>query len=133
MEIQQRSFNQVYTLEYTVSAGTFINSSTPKYFTGYPVLEDKKIKAITFYFPLIGTGLNNYFLTIVNKKGQQLLYNYPMNNLQQNYDNGVSILSYNRLNLFNLENIDLLNSYFTSPLGIGYLVTTTLFRLNFYW
>jgi hypothetical protein len=133
MELQQRNFNQVYTLEVQVTAGTINNSSTPIFFSGYPVLRGKKIKAITYYAGDIPTSVNEYYLTLVDGKKQQLLYNYPMNNLQQNYDNGVTYLSYNRLNLFNLEDIDLLNSYWLYPDNIAWIITGTLFRLNFYW
>lgn len=133
MELQQRNFNQVYTLEVKVTAGTINNSSTPIFFGGYPVLRGKKIKAITYSKNTIQTSVNEYYLTLVDGKKQQLLYNYPMNNLQQNYDNGVSFLSYNRLNLFNLEDIDLLNSYWLYPDNIAWIITGTLFRLNFYW
>jgi hypothetical protein len=133
MELQQRNFNQVYTLEVQVTAGTINNASTPIYFSGYPVLRGKKIKAITFAQNNIGTSVTEYFLTLVNGNGSQLIYNYPMNSLRQNYDNGVTYLSYNRLNLFNLEDIDLLNSYWINPINIAWIITGTLFRLNFYW
>lgn len=133
MELQQRNFNQVYTLEVQTTAGTINNSSTPIFFSGYPVLRGKNIKAITYYVGNPPTNPNDYYLTLVDGQKRQLLYNYPMNNLQQNYDNGVSFLSYNRLNLFNLQDIDLLNSYWIYPNNVAWIITGTLFRLNFYW
>jgi hypothetical protein len=128
-----RVFNNVYTLAVQVTAGVINNSSTPIYFNGYPVLRGKKIKAITYSINNIPLAQNSYFLTLIDGNKKQLLYNYPVNNLQQNYNLAGNILPYNKLNLFNLYDIDLLNSYWIYPNNVSWTVTGVLFRLNFYW
>jgi hypothetical protein len=131
MKNQQRIFSNVYTIPITVTAGVVNNASTPIYFSGYTSMRGKTIKAITFDIDFVGITQLDYFLTMVNGNGEQLIYNMPFNNFIMQTD--VIVLPYNRLPLFNLYDVDLLRSYWMNSQGIAYTFTGTLFRLNFYW
>jgi hypothetical protein len=117
-----------------VNFGQTNNASTPIFFTGYPVLRKKRIKAIAIN-PVGSPGSTNpsapYYLTLVNGNGEQLLYNYPMTDLMQTDGGSGNPLS--RLRLFDLYDIDLLNSYWINQNNISWVISGSIMYLNFYY
>lgn len=124
-----RISDRIYTVPISVRFGQINNASTPTFFQGYPFLRGKKVKAVGVS-PQSGrlAAGDPYYITLVNGKGEQLLYNWPIWDLVIT-SAGVNR---NRLRYFDLYDIDLLNSYWINSSNVGYIVTDTLFRINFY-
>lgn len=123
-----RVVDQVYTLVVSVQGGQILNTSTPIYFTGYPVLRNKTIKSITFN-RRTGAGNAGYiFLNLFNGKGDQLLTDYPASDLCNISNPALQT----RQRLFNLYDIDLQKSYYIDTLNIPQPITRVYFELNFY-
>lgn len=129
---QVRVYDNTYSLPIDVTVGQIVNSSTPKYFTGYSYLRGKKIKAISI-MPLLvnapsGLGL---MLTLRDGNGKELLYNYPMSDLiVSNVQFGSPL---NRLRLFNLYDLDLENSYWSQTQNVGYGAAQRIVIINFHY
>jgi hypothetical protein len=129
---QVRVYDNTYSVPIDVTVGQIVNSSTPKYFTGYSYLRSKKIKAISI-MPLLvnapsGLGL---MLTLRDGKGDELLYNYPMSDLiVSNVQFGSPL---NRMRLFNLYDLDLENSYWSQTQNVGYGAAQRIVIINFHY
>jgi hypothetical protein len=129
---QVRVYDNTYSVPIDVTVGQIVNSSTPKYFTGYSYLRSKKIKAISI-MPLLvnapsGLGL---MLTLRDGKGNELLYNYPMSDLiVSNVQFGSPL---NRMRLFNLYDLDLENSYWSQTQNVGYGAAQRIVIINFHY
>lgn len=128
MKNSQRIYNNVYTIAYSVTAGTVNNASTPLYFNGYSALRGKTIKAISYDSNIIGNPAY-YYLNLKNGKGDQLIYNLPFNALVTD----LLVSPYYRMPLFDLYDIDLLNSYWITSFTFPWVSSIEVFRLNFYW
>ena len=128
---QVRVYDFTYSVPIDVVTGTIVNASTPQYFTGYTFLRDKKVKAISVMPVLGNTVATRIFLTIRNVAGEQILFNYPIQDLVVTGGgiNGDSTL----LRLFNIQNIELDNSYYLLSTSLGWAVTGRLFILNFHY
>lgn len=123
-----RCFDYVYTVPINVVTGVINNASTPIYFSGYPFLRGKRIKAINVN-NRFGTTYDDTFFTFVDGAKNQLLYNYPASDLL----NSSVPTNQTRLRLFDLYDIDLNNSYWINTQNIGWAVTGTILELNFYY
>ena len=123
-----RLFEGVYTLPIQVQTGVINNASTPIYFTGYPYLLKKKIKAINFNLRQGATIPQYVYFTLYNSKGEQLVYNLPASDII----NSSQPANQTRLRLFDLYDIDLQKSYWIYSQNIGWIITGTIFELNFY-
>lgn len=126
-----RVYNEVFTLPVNVIGGTTNNVSKPYFFTGYPILRGKRIKAIGInpnaeFFTASDAP---YYLTLVDGKQNQLLFNYPMTDLflHDLFGNPA-----NKLRLFDLYDIDLLNSYWTNQNNLSWVSTGSIMLINFY-
>jgi len=117
-------FDNVYTATVQSSGAFFRN--VKQFFDGYPFLKYINVKAITVKSAAVPT--ENFYLTIVDKNKNQVLYNYPLQDLKQ-----VSTAKVNNLRLFNINGIDLLSSYYICNQSYGVTSTLTLFYLNFYY
>jgi len=125
-----RLFDHVYTLPVNVFNGQIVNSSTPEYFGNYPFLWDKTVKAVSCNPGLIDPTVNpDFLLTLMNTDGEQLWYNQPISDLVQTTGGNFNL----KLRLCKLKSIDLQRSYYTNVTGIGFIVTGTIFSLNFYY
>ena len=128
---QVRVYDFTYSVPVDIVTGTIVNASTPQYFTGYTFLRDKKVKAISVMPVLLNlAGGVDIFLTLTNVAKEQKLYNYPIQDLVVTGGGGVDN---RRLRLFNLENIELDNSYYLLSTNLGWAVTGRLFILNFHY
>jgi hypothetical protein len=131
MSKQVRVYDFTYSVPVDVVTGTIVNASTPQYFTGYTFLRDKKVKAISVMPVLLNLAAGaNIFLTLTNVAGDQKLYNYPIQDLVVTGGGGVNN---QRLRLFNVENIELDNSYYLLSTNLSWVVTGRLFILNFHY
>ena len=127
---QVRVYDFTYSVPVDIVAGTIVNASTPQYFTGYTFLRDKKVKAISVMPVLLNlAGGIEIFLTLKNVADEQTIYNYPIQDLVVTFGG----VNNNRLRLFNLENIELDNSYYLLSTNLGWGVTGRLFILNFHY
>ncbi len=122
-----RLFNLHYTYPVNIFAGTVNNASTPVYFDGYPELTEAKIKAISI--STLFTNMGDFFLTIKNVSGESLLYNYPVVDLLQS--NSTAVIQ-NKLRLFDIDKIDLKQSYFINVTNVAYIANATIFQIHFY-
>lgn len=124
-----RITDKIYTVPINVRFGEINNASTPNFFSGYPALRNQRIKGIAVS-PQPGrlAASDPYYITLVDGKGNQLLYNWPIWDLVITSSGSNT----NRLRLFDLYDIDLLSSYWINSSNVGYVVTDTLFRINFY-
>lgn len=112
--------------------GTLIVNNAKNYFEGYPALKSLTVKGLSVT-PLLGDtiSLAGVYLTLVNYKGQNIIYNYPIvpltvsNNQFQNY----------RIKQVYIENIDLQKSYYieTATGGTSPYTNTPFFWLNLYY
>jgi hypothetical protein len=132
MSKNARLYNEVFTLPVNVIGGTTNNISKPYFFTGYPILRGKRIKAISIN-PNGDTAFTAsdapYYVTLVDGKQNQLLFNYPMTDLFQHDAFGNQA---NRLRLFDLYDIDLLNSYWTNQNNLSWVSSGAVMFINFY-
>lgn len=128
-----RLFDGVYTLPIRVSAGTVNNPSTPIFFTGYPYLKGKKVKAINYNYRS-GSAVNIYyiFFTFYNSKGEQLIYNLPASDIINSSSPSITIFNQTRLRLFDLYDLDLQRSYWIYTQNVAWGSNFTPFEINFY-
>lgn len=125
----QREFNKVYTIAYTIPAQYTVIINKKNYFTGYPFLRDIKAKAISINNPNANV-LNAGYLSISDIKNNIVLFNTPLTNLYLGDDYPSA-----KLTLVNIDGIDLLNSYwiYTGSSPFSTTAVTTLFTLSFYY
>lgn len=131
-----RIYDNLYTLPVIRQGGKNYTASTPIYFGQNTFIEKIKVKAISAFtnlVPLNTTG-DSYYLTLFDIYGNQLLYNYPVDDLNNTQWQATGYSSPTlKLRLFNLENIDLRRSYFISPFNTPSITTFEAFRLTFYY
>lgn len=122
----QREFNYVYTARIYYTNQQNVNPNVKNYFTGYPFLRDIKVKAISISNISVTIDLQSY-ISISDRKNNYSLFNYPTSDLQTNYNRG-------KLRLFNIDGIDLLNSYWIYT-GTPFSFTTggIIMAINFYY
>jgi hypothetical protein len=123
-----REFDKVYTAEIYSNSRQTISTNVQNYFNGYPFLRGIKVKAISI--TNLTTSLVNYsFITISDVKKNIVVYNTPTSDLilSNYYPNG-------KLRLYNIDGVDLLNSYWTfTGTSFSVVATTLLMRINFYY
>lgn len=119
-------FDNVYTAAVQSSGAFYPN--VKQFFDGYPFLKYINVKAITVKANALPTQC--FYLTIVDKNKNQVLYNYPLQDLNQVSNSSAKV---NNLRLFNINGIDLLSSYYISNTAFGSSATITQFYLNFYY
>jgi len=126
-----RVFDKIFTLPLQIR-----NVANVQQFFQYEVKEvsDATVKAISisYYFTTAGQ-VNQCYLTVVNNRFEQLLYNYPLVDLQDTTDPSLApFVITTRLRLFNLQNISLKHSYIiTNDVGIPSPLLDC--KLNFYY
>ena len=132
MSKQVRVYDNTYSVPFDAVFNLVVSPSVPYYFTGYNFLKNKTIKAISV-MDVYGINFANagMMLTLRNVKGQDLLYNYPLSDLQVgDFSTGSNT---QKLRLFNLYDIDLNNSYYSQSVTIGYGFDARIFLLNFHY
>ena len=132
MSKQVRVYDNTYSVPFDAVLNLVVSPSVPYYFTGYNFLKNKTIKAISVK-DVYGINFANagMMLTLRNVKGQDLLYNYPLSDLQVgDFSTGSNT---QKLRLFNLYDIDLNNSYYSQSVTIGYGFDARIFLLNFHY
>lgn len=119
-----------YTLSVNVQAGDPVSASTPVYFTGFPVLRNKRIKRIASNFLApFPIQLNTVYLTFVDGNKERLIVNQPVTDLLI-----APFIFNNRLaRYYNLYDIDLQNSYYTIQTTGTWPTSRQLFSLHFYY
>lgn len=124
----QREFDKVYTVKYTLAAQGTVAINVKNYFTGYPFLRYIKPKAISINNSTNIT--NDSYISISDVKGNYVLFNYPISDLYLTDDYPKA-----KLRLFNIDGVDLLNSYwiYTGNTPFSLVSQTTLFTLSFYY
>jgi len=122
-----------YTLGVNVQAGDPVSASVPIYFTGYPVLRNKKIKRIATSFPsalaLFPGPLLTTYLTLVTGNKERLIVNQPISDLL------IAPIFVNnpRARYYDVYDIDLQNSYYTIQATGTWGTSFQLFALHFYY
>lgn len=123
-----RIFDKVYTANIYSNDRQTVNTNVQNYFNGYPFLRNIKVKAISI------TDLNSNltlesFISISDNQKNIRLYNVPTSDLIQNNNYPDA-----KLRLYNIDGVDLLNSYwlYNGP-SFSYASTTLLMRINFYY
>lgn len=125
-----RIYDKVYSLQYRTSFQQIVNASTPVYFeASQNVLKNVRIKAISATPSTLNPNslFDGFYLTLKNFNDENLLYNYPISDLQT-----INISPKNKLRLFDLTNINLKSSYWIYPQQTGFL-PQILFTLHFYY
>ena len=128
-----RCFNNVYTHKVIVAPGTANNGSSPMYFQASTnLLKNKTIKAIeTVTFQPVGPLTPApWYLTLVNFNKEILLFNFPVGALSTTNETPVK----GRLQLFNLFDVDINNSFWIVSGGTGWGAgVTNPYNLIFYY
>jgi hypothetical protein len=129
-----RIYDNEYTLPVLRVGGVNYTPSTPVYFGQNTFIEGKTIKSISAFSNLVPLGVTGdcYYITLFNTKGEQLLYNYPVDDLNNTQYQNANYLTPLKLRLFNLKNVDLRRSYFISSFNTPAVNTFEAFRLTFY-
>jgi hypothetical protein len=129
MKTNQREFDKVYTIRYTIPAQFTVTINKKNYFDGYPFLRDIKAKAISINNPNQGI-LDAGYISISDVKKNIVLFNVPLHDLYLADDYPAA-----KLRLVNIDGIDLLNSYwiYTGNIPFSVVSQTTLFTLSFYY
>lgn len=123
-------YNGVVTVPVSVVFGQLNNASTPKYFTGSPVLKNRHIKGITVDTVLGSSqNLKYIYFTFYDYKSEQLVTNLPAKSIESNF----SLNGSNKFPGFNLYDIDILSSFYIYTEALTWIVTGTLFNINFYY
>lgn len=124
----QREFDKVYTANIYSNGRQTVNTNVQYYFNGYPFLRNIKVKAISIT-DLNSNLVNESFITISDSKKNIRLYNVPTSDLILANDYPEA-----KLRLYNIDGIDLLNSYWIfNGTSFSWVTTTLLMRINFYY
>lgn len=122
----QREFDKVYTVRYIQAAQSTVALNKKNYFTGFPFLRSIRVKAIS----VNNNNIPDAYLSISDSKGNYRLFNFPISDLVLSDDYPKA-----KLRLFNIDGIDLLNSYWiysgTTPFSV--VAQTQLFTVSFYY
>lgn len=128
MKTNQREFDKVYTIKFSIPYQFTVTINKKNYFDGYPFLRDIKAKAISInnVNPLV---LDAGYVSISDIKKNIVLFNVPLHDLYLADDYPSA-----KLRLVNIDGIDLLNSYWIySGTPFSTTAQTTLFTLSFYY
>ena len=130
MKLLHREFDKVYTVNYILAAQGSVATNVKNYFTGFPFLRDIKPKAISVNNILNTAISDSSYLTVSNTNGNNVLFNYPLSDLYLNDDYPSA-----KLRLFNIDGIDLLNTYwiYTGNVPFSVIAQSTLFTISFYY
>lgn len=120
-------YDGVITVPVTVRQFNVNNASTPVYFTGSPVLRNKKIKGIVYY--PVSSLLNTVYFTFYNGNREQIVTNLPAQSIESDFVANGS----NKYPAFDLYDIDILNSYWIYVNNVGWAASSIIFYLNFYY
>lgn len=123
-----REFDKVYTaLIYSQSQQT-VKTNVKYYFDGYPFLRDIKVKAISISDINPAIQLDS-FISISDSKKNMVLFNMPTSDLDLSTQYPSA-----KLRLFNIDGVDLLNSYWLfSGTGFSWVTSTIIMKINFYY
>jgi hypothetical protein len=128
MKTNQREFDKVYTIKFSIPYQFTVTINKKNYFDGYPFLRDIKAKAISIndVNPLV---LDAGYVSVSDVKKNIVLFNVPLHDLYLADDYPAA-----KLRLVNIDGIDLLNSYWIySGTPFSTTAQTTLFTLSFYY
>jgi hypothetical protein len=123
-----REFDKVYTALIYSQNRQNVRTNVQYYFEGYPFLRNIKVKAISIT-DINAAIVNDSFITISDSKKNTVLYNLPTSDLvlSNQYPKA-------KLRLYNIDGVNLLNSYwiFTGA-GFSWVSTTIIMKINFYY
>jgi hypothetical protein len=123
-----REFDKVYTALIWSQSRQNVRTNVQYYFDGYPFLRNIKVKAISISD--INTAIQlNSFISICDSKKNTVLYNVPTSDLDLSNQYPKA-----KLNLYNIDGVDLLNSYwiFTGS-SFSWVTPTVIMKINFYY
>ena len=123
-----REFDKVYTALIYSQNRQNVRTNVNYYFEGYPFLRNIKVKAISISD--INTAIiNASFITISDSKKNTVLFNMPTSDLVQSNQYPKA-----KLRLFNIDGVDLLDSYWSfTGAGFSWVSTTVIMKINFYY
>lgn len=109
-----RIYSRTYSIPVEVPTRTLFNSSTKLYLNPAPYLRNIKVAAIDFQYGENSNIFytNSVYLTLVDNNNDTRLFNYPVNDLSNNFIAGTQSAPY-RLRLFKFDGIITENCYFT--------------------
>jgi hypothetical protein len=123
-----REFDKVYTALIYSQNRQNVRTNVNYYFQGYPFLRNIKVKGISISDINTAIILNS-FITISDSKKNTVLFDYPTSDLDLSNQYPKA-----KLRLFNIDGVDLLNSYWTfSGAGFSWVSTTVIMKINFYY
>lgn len=123
-----REFDKVYTANIFSNSRQTVSVNTQNYFNGYPFLRNIKVKAISIT-DIAASIANDSYISISDSKNNIVLFNVPTSDLDLSNQYPKA-----KLRLFNIDGINLLNSYWIytgTPFSL--VATTLLMRINFYY
>ena len=123
-----REFDKVYTALIYSQSRQNVRTNVQYYFDGYPFLKNIKVKAISIS-DINAAIINDSFITISDNKKNTVLFNLPTSDLDLSNQYPKA-----KLRLFNIDGVDLLNSYwiFTGA-GFSWVSPTVIMKINFYY
>lgn len=123
-----REFDKVYTALIYSQNRQNVRTNVQYYFEGYPFLRNIKVKAISIT-DINAAIVNDSFITISDSKKNTVLFNLPTSDLALSNQYPTA-----KLRLYNIDGVDLLNSYwiFTGA-GFSWVSTTVIMKINFYY
>lgn len=128
------TYNRIYENIYSfqVTNGV-LNAGYRYYFDPFPELNNKTLKGISIsnYNNLLNGSnlLYSFYITLINKKGEILCYNYPAVDL---LDSSNASYTNFRLRLFNFKDLDLKSSYYFFQAPVSFPPYANTFKFNFY-
>jgi hypothetical protein len=123
-----REFDKVYTASIYSQQRQNVRTNVNYYFEGYPFLRNIKVKAISISDINAAIVLNS-FITISDSKKNTVLFDMPTSDLDLSTQYPKA-----KLRLFNIDGVDLLNSYWTfSGTSFSWVATTIIMKINFYY
>jgi hypothetical protein len=129
------TYNRIYENIYSfqVTSGV-LNAGFKYYFDPMPELNNRKLKGISIsnYQNLLNPSqlLYSFYITLINKKGDIINYNYPVVDLLD--ASWPSSYPEYRLRLFNFDDLDLKKSYYFFQAPVSFPPYNNLFKFNFY-
>jgi len=123
-----REFDKVYTALIYSQNRQNVRTNVNYYFEGYPFLRNIKVKAISIT-DINAAIVNESFITISDSKKNTVLFNMPTSDivLSNQYPKA-------KLRLFNIDGVDLLNSYWNfTGTSFSWIAPTVIMKINFYY
>jgi hypothetical protein len=123
-----REFDKVYTALIWSQGRQNVRTNVQYYFDGYPFLRNIKVKAISIS-DINASIVNESFISICNSKKNTVLFNVPTSDLDLSNEYPTA-----KLRLYNIDGVDLLNSYwiFTGS-SFSWVSPTVIMKINFYY